>query len=288
MKKTTIMILAIISSCSLTGNAQIENVATTSDSTFSIDKVYAGMLAGPSVSTTNGARTSFTTVRFGAAGTYHVSKTFSVKSWGMAEQNFETNVGTKLVAFYANWQPTAKWCVQAGEVSPLTAQQHRPSPISGSGQFETWTEGRFPGMGEGVNIMYTPAKDRMLGVSIYSRHSKPEYQATLTYKKIKLTGFYQEFNQKVGGGVTYDGKNVFTTLYWQQDNVIADIFVLQLSKAKKIKAFCDFGYDMQSKQHVRLEPGFLKGFDTKLVKGLISFTYDDIRQTVNGYIMITL
>jgi hypothetical protein len=293
--KKMIMAVASLIAMIFTAQAQLENVAVSKDSSLVVTSVYMGMLATTSYLTDRNKETVSNNFRAGGSVAWKASRTLQLKSWGIFDVTVSHDTSTKLSsyslhAFWLQWQPSAKWQFQAGKGATLSAQQYRPLPASNQGQFETWTQAQFPGLAPVINIKYMPRKSMMFAAGVSSNQNQPEYQVAATFGQFKLSGFYQDASKRLGGGVGYASKNsMFSTIaLWKQKQLLANITIITLNKAKGIVFFNDFGYDPSNEKVQRWEIGILKSFNLKPCKGLFSVSWQQERKALNAYFYLTL
>lgn len=256
------------------------------DRTLVIDRIYAGVLSGTMFSTDSLYASGFTGVRFGAMGTYRPAKWVSFSSWAMVQIDGGAHPWS-LQQFYMTVNPIQKLTLQVGSMSTLPTEQ-RPHPVSGSGQFETWSHSQIPGGSLAVKVKYQFTKDFELASGIALRKNLPEYSARVTYKKVQLSGWYSQCDTTYGSALTLDFSRVYSTLVWKQKQVIADILVVTLSKKQGIKLYSDMGYDFVKKDLVRGEWGLLKTFDSKWIDGLFGLGYRHEAKSVVAYLFVHL
>ena len=124
----------------------------------------------------------------------------------------------------------------------------------------------------------------MLGAAM--RKENPEYHLSLRYKPITISAYYQA-GVKIAGMVTQlQTKKIYSILVYQHSLLMSNTTVVPLQN--KISLYNDLGYSFQSQQIVRLESGVFKSFTTKIVKGMVSLSYDGYRHTANTYIFVHL
>jgi hypothetical protein len=287
MKRSlTVIMVAMMTCYVICADAQMTNIPVTKDSTVMMDKIYAGILSGSLFSTDSLHASTFANVRFGAMGTYQPTKWFAFKAWAMYQG--ETQIQPwEMQQCWVRLTPIKKLSIEAGNMATLPTEQ-RPHPVSGDGQFETFSEGQIVGMALNVKAYYDFTSDINAGVGIASRKNKPEYSGMIDYKNVKLSAWYAECNQKLGTALTLGFKRVYSTLVWKQDQMLSDILVIHLNKDKSISLYSDTGYDLGKKDIVRGEWGFLKTFNGKYIKGLFGLGYKHETNTVNGYIFVHL
>lgn len=256
------------------------------DSSLVINKIYAGSLSGTNFHTDSLYSSGFTGLRFGAMGTYKPAKWISFSSWGMVQ----IDGGAKswsLQQFWMTIEPIKKLTFQIGSMATLPTEQ-RPHPVSGNGQFETWSEASIPGMSLNAKLKYDITSDVQLAGGIALRNGSPEYSGRITYKKVQLSGWYSTYDATSGVAATIDMGRVYSTFVYKPNQTIADIFCLKISKKHDITFYSDMGYDFVKKDLVRAELGVLKGFESKWIKGLWGLGYQYETETINGYFFIHL
>lgn len=265
---------------------QIKNIYLTKDSTLVIDRIYAGILSGTLFHTDSLYTTGFTGIRFGGMGSYSPAKWISFKSYAM----YQADAGAASMSiqqFYVKLSPIKKLSLEFGSMATLPTEQ-RPHPVSGNGQFETWSESQIPGGTMNAKLKYQFTKSFQLATGIANRKGLPEYSGRITYKKIQLSGWYSKFDEKFGTAFTFDGDRVYSTFVFKQDQTIADILVIKLSKKQDISFYSDMGYDISKKDLVRGEWGFLKGFDSTWLNGLFGLGYRNEDNAIVGYWFVHL
>ncbi|MFA7717646.1 MAG: hypothetical protein WC875_02940 [Candidatus Absconditabacterales bacterium] len=284
MKKMIITIAFVaISTLSF---AQIENIKLTSDSSITIDRIYAGMLSGSLFSTDSLYASTFTNVRFGAMGTYQPATWFAVKAWAM----YQGETSTKpwhMQQFWFKFTPTKKLSIETGNMATLPTEQ-RPHPVSGDGQFETFSEAQIVGMSINAKVKYAFTSDITAGVGIASRKDKPEYSGMVSYKKVTVSTWYAEYNQKLGSALTLKFNRVYSTLVWKQDQIVSDVLVIHLNKDKSISLYSDTGYDLSKNDIVRGEWGVMKTFESRYINGLYGIGWNHETDDINCYFFIHL
>ena len=288
MKKLfiTIAIFVAFMATSIKSFGQITDLYITKDSTVIIDKIYAGILSGTQFSTDSLSASTFADVRIGAMATYQPTKWFAVKTWAMYQG--ETKIASwHMQQFWFKFTPTKKLSIEAGNMATLPTEQ-RPNPVSANGQFETFSEGQIVGMGLNAKVQYAFNSDFKAGAGIAVRKDKPEYSGMLSYKIVKLSGWYSQYNKKVGSALTLDVGRVYDVLVWKQDQIVSNLFCLKLLKKADIGLYVDAGYDLTTKKLVRGEGGLLKNFESKYIKGLFGLGYQYETKTINGYLFVHL
>ncbi|MFZ2151180.1 MAG: hypothetical protein WAZ75_03290 [Candidatus Absconditicoccaceae bacterium] len=285
MKKSFVIIIAIIA-ISVSSFAQITGIIVTKDSSVVIDRIYAGSLSGTMLHTDSLYADGFTGVRFGAMATYKPASWISFSSWAMVQVDGGSTPWS-LQQFYMTVQPSKKFTVQIGSMASIPTEQ-RPHPVSGNGQFETWSEASIPGGGLGVKVKYQFTSSFQLAGGVVVRKGLPEYSGRITYKKVQLSAWHSVCDTTTGAALTVDFSRVYSTFVFKQDQTIADVLVIKISKKHDLSFYSDMGYSFVKKELVRGEVGVLKGFDSKWVDGLIGLGYQHESKSVAAYLFVHL
>ena len=287
MKSSLTMIVMTAMIClTIAAKAQIESIKLTTDSTVTIDKLYAGILSGTLFSADSLYASNFANVRFGAMATYQPAKWFAVKTWAIYQAETKTTPW-HMQQFWFKVMPTKKLSLEIGNMATLPTEQ-RPHPVSGNGQFETFSEAQIVGMALNAKVKYAFTPDFKAGAGIAIRKDKPEYSGMLSYKTVKLSSWYSQYNKKVGAALTLDFARVYDALVWKQDQIVSNIFCLKILKKANISVYSDTGYDLVTKKLVRGEGGLLKNFESKYIKGLFGLGYQHETHIINGYLFVHL
>jgi len=282
MKKiilTTIILLVIFVS-----QAQITDIKI--DSTITIDRIYLGSLSGTLFSTDSIHASGFTNIRFGVMGTYKLASWISFSSWAMLQHDNQGNLSSSQPV-WMTLNPTKKLTLQVGSIPTLPTEQ-RPHAVSPGGQFETWTESKIPGIAPGVKLKYDFTSNFQFATGIAVRGNMPEYSARLTYKKVKLYGWYSICDSTSGIAATIDFKKIYSTLVYKHDQVLANKLVVKFWENQNISFYSDMGYDFQKKDLVRGEWGLLKGFEGDWLKGLWGIGYRHEAKAIIPYLFFHL
>lgn len=253
---------------------------------ITIDKVYAGSLSGTMFSTDSLSATGFTGIRLGAMATYKPASWVSFSSWAMVQVDGGATPWS-LQQFYMTVNPSKKLTLQIGSMASIPTEQ-RPHPVSGNGQFETWSESQIPGGGLGAKVKYQFNSNFQLAGGVVVRKGLPEYSGRITYKKVQLSGWHSVCDTTYGAAMTVNLSRVYSTFVWKQDQTIADVLVIKLSKKHDISLYSDMGYSFVEKDLVRGEWGLLKSFDSKWVKGLFGLGYRHETKSIAGYLFVHL
>ncbi len=282
MKKNVILI--VIMMVAMSSFAQITGI-TSKDSSVVIDRLYIGSLSGTLFHTDSLYQSGFTGVRFGAMATYKPASWISFSGYGMYQ--LETGQSSySIQQFWMKLRPTKKWSIETGMMSTIPTEQ-RPHPVSSAGQFETWSESQIPGGTLGIKTKYQFTNDFQLAGGLAVRKGMPEYSARITYKWIRLSGWYAQHDSTMGTAVSVDIDRV-TSTFVLKTGTIADNLVIKISKKHDLSVYSDVGYDFDKKSLVRGEWGIFKSFQSKVMNGLICLGYRNEAKSVVGYLFIYL
>ncbi len=264
-----------------------DSIVAVTDSSLVIDRIYAGSLSGTMFNNDSLYATGFTGVRFGTMATYKPASWISFSSWAMLQ--FDGGAQSwNLQQFWMTLNPSKKLTFQIGSMATLVTEQ-RPHPVSGDGQFETWSEATIPGGTLNAKLKYDFTSDFQLAAGIAVRSNMPEYSARLIYKNIKLYGWYATADSTSGIAASiklFD--RVSSTLVYKPDQTIADILVIKVSEKHNLSLYSDMGYSFTEKDLVRGEWGILKGFDSKWIDGLFGLGYQYESKSIAGYLFVHL
>lgn len=284
MKRSLTIIISVLTIlCNVSAFGQIENIKMTSDSSLVIEKLYLGGVGNTVFSTDSMHVGNYGHIRLGVAVRWDIAKWLSLNSYYMYQIETESSWG--LNQFSLKIAPCKKWNIQFGQMATISTQQ-RPHPVSGGGQFETWTEAQIPGGALGVKTTYAPNENLSFGAGVAVRNKQPEYHANISYKKLTLSGYYGIADQKAGMAFSYSGTRVWTTVVWKQDKVIADRFGCKLSKKHNICLYSDFGYDFEQQKIARGEAGIYKIFIGKHWSVLPVLGYNYQERAIRGYLFV--
>lgn len=282
--KNLIVFLAITLGLSIGSFAQIVNIPVTKDVT--INKLYAGTLSWTAVSIDSLSAKNTAGLRFGTAATWRPSKYLAMYSMAVF-QNETGNQSWSMNQFAVVINPSKKLKVTVGNVCTLVTEQ-RPSPASGDGQFETWTQSKIPGMAPVAKASFAFNSNIAAGLATAQRCGKPEYQANLVYKKFAISWLYDEWNKKHGSVLTFTLGRANEIVVWRQGELISNTLTLDLGKDRDYCLYSDTGYDLKANKLIRGEWGVLKTFSGKYIKGLIGpgYCYED--RSVHAYLYVHL
>ena len=199
-----------------------------------------------------------------------------------------------ITQFWVKISPIEKLNFEIGNMATLVTEQ-RPHPVSGDGQFETWTESQIAPMAMNGKLKYQFTDSFKIGTGIAMRNNNPEYSAMLEYKSVKISSWYgqakwnnEKYGEKLGVALTINSNRVFTTLVWKQKQVISDILSIKINKDGTLQIYADNGYDIANKKLTRGEWGFLKNFKSSYAKGLFGLGYKKETRSIAGYLFVHL
>lgn len=282
MKKLilTIAIMAV----SVMSFAQITDVKV--DSTVTINKIYAGVLGGGQFMVDTMNNDKFVSMRFGAEATWQPTSWFAIQTYGMYHMEGANSFNE---GFNIKLNPVKKVRIQAGYLATLATEQ-RPHPVTGDGQFETFTEAQAPGSAYNVKVVADNIGKFSFGGCLAYRKGL-EYQAMFGYDWMKVSGWYTS-DKKFGSALTLAFSRVYNVSTWRQSQVVANFFCLKLGEHKDYQIISDNGYDLKNHKLVRSETGFLKTFESPnilnkfCISGLFGITYKHETKSVNGYLFL--
>jgi hypothetical protein len=274
-----VVVFAIIRS---TTEAQIENVNLGTDSSFVLDRVYAGILGANDFSIDSISRNGFVGLRFGASGKLRVSRAVSVVSF-IAEDVTTSGNSIGGSGFLVRLQPEKSWYVAIGHGPQVGTFLHRAHPASAGGQFETFTHRAIPGPGPGIRLVKSFGKTDVLASTAVVDGS-PEYHLGVAFGTLASNVWWRE--GLWGSATTYKSKHSKTILVIRSD-LWASTVTYNLPKSYIL--YTDVGIETGSYRLVRAEAGILRTFEaTSYVKGLFGLGYAHELRSVRGYIFVTL
>ena len=265
-------------------SAQIENVSLGNDSSFVLDRVYAGVLGANNFSIDSVYRTGFVGFRVGASARLRVSKAVSVVSF-IAEDM--TNIGNSIggSGFLVRAQMDTSLYLAIGFGPQVSTFLQRPHPATAGGQFETFTHRAIPGPGPGARLVKRVKKTDLLA-SVAMIGGAPEYQVGMSVGSLQASGWYQG-SHSWGTAVTHVTKRTKTILVVRND-LWANMFTVSIPNSNYI-LYSDAGVTVDDYQVVRAEGGILRTFKAKkYVQGLLGLGYAYELRSVRGYIFVTL
>ncbi len=249
-----------------------------------VTKDYAGMISGASYQLDSAETPSFTNVRVGAEAVWAVNPKFEIKSFGVYQ-----TPNTFIHSFFGVYRPDSSWIIEAGKIATLMGH-HRPHPVSSGSHFEPWSLRQIPGGGLGGAVRFIPNSSTEIAIGSYLRDSVFEAQTKLKFNSFILGGYYQPETNISGGAITFEKGRVTTTTAFQNDKLVANLFLLTLGRNKDFMFFSDmgFGLDTESVEEIliRGEWGLLKSFELEKFEGLYSLSYTYETNSMNSYLFV--
>jgi hypothetical protein len=269
-------------------NKTVDSTAVV-DSTIKIG-LYGGGLLGGQFCTDTVQNDAFTSIRLGFTGSWKLTKRFAVESDGIYQ--WENNTTSQVARFWVKYTPIKKIVIKMGYL-PTLVTEHRPPLVSADNQFETFTQSRIPGGTYNFKVVVNDLGKFGFGTCVAYRDTGFEYQAMLKYDWAKVSSWYGS-DEKFGAALTLDFERVYNITSWKQDKVIANFICLKFGEDKDYQIISDNGYDLDKKELVRSESGFLKTFNSRSFfnsiypGGLWGLTYRYETRSINAYLFINL
>jgi len=263
--------------------AQIENIRV-SDA-INVDQLYAGALSWTSFKIDSLDQTSTTNFRVGALTTWRPASYLALQGMTIYDRSNNTDWAMNQFSIIVN--PTKALKITAGNTGTLITEQ-RPLPTSAAGQFETWAQAQIPGGALCAKASYQINSNYLVGAGITAYYDQPRYEAKVAYKKLVLSGYYEEYSKKWGSVFTLSAGRWNSTLVWRQDDRIGNTITFDAGKNKDYCLYSDIGWSFDQNKLLRGEWGVLKTFSGKYIKGLIGpgYCYED--RSIHGYLWIHL
>lgn len=251
-----------------------------------VTKDYAGMISGASYQLDSAEVSPFMNVRVGAEAIWKINPKFEVKSFGVYQ-----TPNTFIHSFFGAYHPDSSWIIEAGQIATIMGHQ-RPHPVSSNAQFEPWTLRQIPGGGLGGAVRFIPNSSAEVAIGSYLRDSVFEAQTKLKFNPFILGGYYQPETNISGGAITFEKGRVTTTTAFQNDKLVANLFLLTLGRNKDFMFFSDMGFGLNTEPSekilIRGEWGVLKSFEFDKFEGLFSLSYTYETNSVNSYFFVHL
>lgn len=275
------MFVGLIMASSTSG--QITNILASNDSSFALDRVYAGMLGVNDFSVDSIGYRGFAKLRLGASAKLRVSKVVTVESF-IAEDITSAGSSVGASAFFVRLEPTKSFSLTIGKGPQASTFLHRAHPVSSGGQFETFTHNAIPGAAPDVRANLQLGKASLVG-SVGVPDSLPEYHLGVSFTGLVVSSWYSG-NHHWGGAVTYKSKRT-KTIFVARNDLLASTFTLNVNK--RYILYTDMGVSTDRWKLIRGEFGILRTFDTgSFAKGLLGLGYSDELRSVRGYLYVTL
>ena len=248
-----------------------------------IDRLYAGVLAGPEFSTDSLFADKYVTLRFGVMGTYQPVKWIALKSAVMYQVEPQRQP-LSIIQYWMMINPIEKLSLEFGSMGTLATEQ-RPHPVSAGGQFETGTEALIAPGAINAKLKYSFDKDTKAGFGIATRANKPEYSGMIAYKQFKISAWYSEFNENLGVVATVNAKTFSSNLVYS-NQIVSNNVNLNLSEDGTISFYADNGYNLSTKKIISGEYGLIKGFESSYIKGLFGIAHRYTTGEIVGYLFV--
>lgn len=257
-----------------------------------VASVYGGLLSSVNFSTDSLSAISAYDLRVGATADWNIADWATIKTFATYDRadGEECALNAFSLKLYKN-----NWDLEFGHTG-TTASEIRPLPPTAAGHFETWTEAQMPGLAINAKVGYKTSFGK-IKVGVAARDRNPEYSFHLSTKVkgnpfdiVGVLGGEKESNYLVGA--TYKSKNTYNVIAFKQcfnpetliDEQITGYFLnYNLSEKGKLDLYLDAGYNLTAEEIPRLEAGFIKNFESKLIKGLIAIGYSD---EIKAYLVI--
>lgn len=286
-----IALAALLSFYSVSSFSQITNIRC-ADSSLVIDNVYAGILNSVNFQTKKFGVNNTDNLRFGAMATWNAKKWLSIKSFAVYGKSAKEDL--ILNSFSACFH-NESLSLELGKMG-TPATELRPLPMTGNGQFETWTEAQFSNSGLGVKFGYQ-ANGFKTKLGAIKRGKNLEVAMNAAWKNVAVTSVIggRNANEYIFG-FTHSFKNAYQVGNFQQvynadsgfDQIIGYFLNYEVAPKNAISLYLDAGYNLTAETWPRWEAGAIKAFTSPLVKGLVALGYDAKNESINGYIFVHL
>lgn len=257
------------------------------DSSLTVS-VYAGILNTTALSINGANITNSHDIRFGGRFYWEALSWMKIKSFVAYGRSNGKDLVFNSFAIDVHSR-NEKFGIEFGH-GPTPSAESRPIPVSGDGQFETWTESRLPGVALGAKVYLVTGAGRIsTGVGI--RNKKPEYHIRYSTKFFDYGMSYGTAAQKFQTFVVARLSRVYSLTVFENErgtNLIANFTNVTLSKKAAIKAYFDCGYRINTNKLERLEFGVMKNFQVSYLKGLTALGYQHETKSINAYLFIYL
>jgi hypothetical protein len=275
---------AILSMTPTMMSAQHTDIRIDDDSSLVIEKVYAGLLSGPSYDLRSGSVSSLIDLRVGAAARFDVTKKLAVRSFGFAGYDVTSGTGFGNTAFWAEYTPSTYWKIIVGHGPSLTATNHRPHPCTLDGQFEFFATAQLPGVMTNATIIYKPRYTTYAAsVGIYQQQLA--LMCGIAGKRWSGTGYYLRDKNQIGGALTYNGKKLQTTLSYTHNDILSLAVLHDCGKHYVI--YGSEGYEHTTHSMVTISNGVGRTWSGKY-NGLFALGYEVADHQIKSYLMVTL
>lgn len=264
-------------------SGQITNIVATDDSSFVLERVYAGALEINSFSVDSLDHKGTVILRVGAAARLQLAKGLSLRTF-FAQGSNSDGKGPTIANIFFRYEPGKRWRFLFGRGPQAGTFLHSPHPVSAEGQFETFSQSRIPPAAIGCLAMVTLGKTEWFASTGFNRSSR-EYHLGLRVSKVSVSSWYND-SGRYGTAMTCKLDKT-TIVLVVRDDVLAGTLIQKLSK--RFVAYADVGVSSPMLGLVRSEAGLLRPFKTSYyVKGLVGIGYAHELRAVRAYLYITL
>lgn len=275
--------LIVLATLSSFVRAQIEDIALGSDSSFVLDRVYAGILGANNFSIDSVYRSGFSNVRVGVSTKLRLTKVASIVAF-MAEDMSTSGNSIGGTGFFLKLYLSKSLYLALGQGPQVGTFLHRAHPATAGGQFETFTHRSIPGAAPGARLVKTIGKTDILA-SVAAVDGRAEGNLGASFAGFAGNVWWNE-KGAWGSAMTYKSK-LSKTILVIRDDLWASTFAYNLPN--KYILYTDAGITTENYSVVRAEFGMLRTFEAKkYVKGLVGLGYAYELRCVRGYIFVTL
>ncbi len=249
---------------------------------------YAGILAGPKVSTETGKFGGFATFRGGATVTFFPKWAKWMTAYGLgAIETDETGTVSPFYLVGTTFRPHAKVAITVGKIAtPMT--ELRPLPTTMAGQFEPWTKSHILGSAMGGKVAYTPSKNLSLVAGGFWRNGDESVELGFTVPYVKTAGYFLVQSKTFGIATTGTYKWLAQTFSYNHKKDFASLTCFDIPKTQGVSLYADIGFDANTWRLIRAEGGILKFYSYKgLINVLYGAGYAHEIHTVRAYVMVS-
>ena len=247
---------------------------------------YAGILGGPVQSVENESLTTPTTLRVGGMIQWKPNSWSSLYGLGAVEAN-QTGTISPFSLLGVTLSPIKSVTITLGKIAtPMT--KLRPLPITGSGQFESWTVSQIPGSAIGGSITGSFSKEYSLSAGSFVRGSDVSVEAGLGIPYTQIAGYYMANSRKFGGAINCNYKLLSTTLMYNSEKNAGMFDAVKISQKHNLFLYSDIGFSINNWNMVRGEWGVFKTFSVQYLSSILGVGYSKEIKSVKGYVFIHL
>lgn len=248
--------------------------------------VYAGMLAGPSISLNHAKVGGFVTLRAGGDIAWQPVPQIRCMVLGAGEVNEKGTITPFTLAEIKFFPLKQKLVIALGKIAtPMT--EIRPLPTTGNGQFESWTESKIPGSALGGKIALV-FKKATITTGGFWRSNDASIELGLKANHIQISGYYLVRSHLFGAACKVSYGRFTEVLAYNHTNVIASATSVTVSKKQNITLYSDVGVSTGSWKLARGEWGILKGLSYRSLQMLTGIGYAQEIKSFKAYCYIHL